>query len=42
MKLLSADLQWNELISVISKLINLNLREGGIDTILYNDSFNDS
>ena len=38
MTLLSADLQWNELISVISKLINLNSREGGIDTILYNDS----
>ena len=38
MTLLSADLQWNELISVICKLINLNLSEGDIDKIPHNDS----
>ena len=38
MTLLSADLQWNELITVIFKLNNLNLSEGDIDKIPYNDS----
>ena len=37
MMLSSADMRWNELISVIAKLNNFKLSEGDIESILYHD-----
>ena len=39
MTLSSADLKWNELISVIAKLNNLKLSEEDIENIPYHDRF---